>query len=120
MSFQLADTEGRFQFNRDFSGQPLEVGTYQVVAFANQYQQGQTDPFGVAEGEDRDVGDVPLQPFPVQFSNIVPCENLPPEGGRASIALGSRTVWPHVLMERRGAWFRASGSDLLPISLISK
>jgi len=79
---QPADTEGRFQLNRDLSGQPLEVGTYQVLAFANQYQQGQTDPFGVAEGEDRDVGDVPLQPFPVQFSNIVPCENLPPEGGR--------------------------------------
>lgn len=82
VSSQSADAEGRFQFNRDSSGQPLEVGTYQVVAFANQYQQGQTDPFGVAEGEDRDVGDVPLQPFPVQFSNIVPCENLPPEGGR--------------------------------------
>jgi hypothetical protein len=79
---QPADTEGRFQLNRDLSGQPLEVGTYQVVAFANQYQQGQTDPFGVAEGEDRHVGDIPLQPFPVQFSNIVPCENLPPEGGR--------------------------------------
>jgi hypothetical protein len=79
---QPADTEGRFQFNGDFSGQPLEVGTYQVLAFANQYQQGQTDPFGVAEGADRDVGDVPLRPFPVQFSNIVPCENLPPEGGR--------------------------------------
>jgi hypothetical protein len=84
---QPADTEGRFQFNRDFSGQPLEVGTYQVVAFANQYQRGQTDPFGVAEGEDRDVGDVPLQPFPVQLSNIVPCENLPPEGGRCQYSV---------------------------------
>jgi hypothetical protein len=84
---QPADSEGRFQFNRDFSGQPLEVGTYQVLAFANQYQQGQTDPFGVAEGEDRDVGDVPLQPFPVQFSNIVPCENLPPEGGRCQYSV---------------------------------
>jgi hypothetical protein len=79
---QPVDTEGRFQLNRDLSGQPLEVGTYQVVAFANQYQQGQTDPFGVAEDEDRHVGDVPLQPFPVQFSNIVPCENLPLEGER--------------------------------------
>jgi Bacterial pre-peptidase C-terminal domain len=79
---QPADSEGRFRFTRDFSGQPLEVGTYQVVAFANQYQQGQTDPFRVGEGEDRDVGDIPLQPFPVQFSDIVPCENVPSEGGQ--------------------------------------
>jgi hypothetical protein len=30
---QSADGEGRFRFERDFDGQPLPVGTYQVVAF---------------------------------------------------------------------------------------
>ncbi|HSF33647.1 MAG TPA: hypothetical protein VLK82_24675 [Candidatus Tectomicrobia bacterium] len=84
---QPTDAEGRFQFSRDFSGQPLAVGTYQIVAFADQYQQGQTDPFGVAEGEDRDVGDVPLQPFPVQFSDIVSCGDLPSEGGQCQYSV---------------------------------
>jgi hypothetical protein len=79
---QPADTEGRFQFNLDFFGQLL-----QVVAFANQYQQGETDLFEVAEGEDRDVGDIPLQPLPVQFFDIVPCENLPSEGGRCQYSV---------------------------------
>jgi hypothetical protein len=82
---QPADSQGQFQFSLDFSGRPLAVGTYQIVAFANQYQQGQTDPFEVAEGETRDVGDVRLQPFPVQFSNTVPCEDLPSETSVAYI-----------------------------------
>lgn len=82
-----ADSEGRFLFNRDFTGQPLEVGTFQVIAFANEYQPGQTDPLEVAEGEDRDLGDVPLQPFPVRFSEIRPCGDLPPEGGTCSYSV---------------------------------
>ncbi|MBI3798970.1 MAG: hypothetical protein HY268_18640 [Deltaproteobacteria bacterium] len=87
VSSQNADAAGRFQFTQDSSGQPLEVGTYRVLGTAQQYQQGQTDLFEVAEGEDRDVGDVPLQPFPVQFSELVPCENLPPEGGRCQYSM---------------------------------
>jgi 5-hydroxyisourate hydrolase-like protein (transthyretin family) len=87
VSDQSTDNEGRFHFTNDFSGQPLEVGTYQVIAFANEYIQGQTDPFGVAEGEDRDVGDVPLQPFPVRISEIRPCGSLPPEGGTCSYSV---------------------------------
>jgi len=87
VSNQPADTQGRFQFSLDFSGRPLEVGTYQVVAFANQYQQSQTDPFEVGENETRDVGDVALQPFPVHFSNTVPCQDLPPEGGRCEYSV---------------------------------
>jgi hypothetical protein len=88
-----ADSEARFWFNTDSAGQPLEVGTYQVVAFAQQYQQGQTDLFEVGEGEDRDVGDVPLQPFPIQLLEIRPCENLPPQGGicSSSVTIANRT-----------------------------
>lgn len=79
---QPADGEGRFRFEQDFSGQPLEVGTFQVLATADEYQQGQTDPFAVAKGEDHDVGDVRLEPFPVRISTVEPCGNIPPEGGR--------------------------------------
>lgn len=90
---QPATSEGRFLFDRDFSGRPLEVGTYQVVAFANQYQPGQTDLFAVGEGEERDVGDVRLEPFPVQLSNINPCGNIPAEGGtcKYSVTVANRS-----------------------------
>jgi hypothetical protein len=87
MNSPPADSEGRFRFVNDFGGQPLDVGTYQVVAFANEYQQGQTDPLVVADGEDRDVGDIPLQPFPVLISEIQPCGDLPPKGGTCSYSV---------------------------------
>lgn len=80
VSSQSADAEGRFRFERDFEGQPLDVGTYQVIAFANEFEEAQTDPFDVGEGEDFDVGDIPIQPLPLTFSDIQPCENLLPQG----------------------------------------
>ena len=81
VNFQNATSEGRFLFERDFSNQLLPVGTYQVRANANEYQAGETDPFEVGEGEDRDVGDIPLVPPPIVFSDIQPCDALLPQGG---------------------------------------
>lgn len=85
-----ADSAGRYQFSVGFSGQPLEVGTYQVAAFADQYPSGQSEPFAVGEGEDRDVGDLRLQPNPIQFSNVVPCADIPPAGGRCRYSVTVR------------------------------
>ncbi len=79
---QSTDNAGRFEFVQDFAGQPLEVGEYQVQAFAIDYDLGRTDSYNVSEGEALDTGDIPLQPPPVQFSEIRPCGDLPPEGGR--------------------------------------
>lgn len=81
-----ADSAGRYQFSVDSSGQPLEVGTYQIAAFANQYQQGQSDLFDVGEGEDRTV-DIALEPFPLQGSEVRPCGSLPPEGGSCAYSV---------------------------------
>jgi len=81
INYQPADSEGRFRFSSDSSGFPLVGGKYQIVVNANQYQSGRTDPITVREGEDQNVGNVLLEPFPVQFSDVVPCDNLPSEGG---------------------------------------
>ncbi len=78
---QSTDSEGRFLFNTDFLGRPLVVGTYQVAAFADQYQQSQTAPFNVAEGEDKDIGDIPLMPSFLQVLEVMPCNDLSPLGG---------------------------------------
>ncbi|HEX3034568.1 MAG TPA: carboxypeptidase-like regulatory domain-containing protein [Thermodesulfobacteriota bacterium] len=81
VNFQSTDSEGRFLFNSDFAGNPLEVGTYQVVASAEQYQRNQTAPFEVGEGEDKDIGDIPLTPSFLQFVEVQPCSDLTPLGG---------------------------------------
>lgn len=110
VSFQVADSAGRFQFSVDFDRRPLEVGTYQVAAFANEYVAGQTEPFEVDKGEDRDVGDVPLQPFPIQFSEIRPCGDLPPEGGhcRYSVRIANRQTGPF----QGAAWSMVESGDI--------
>jgi hypothetical protein len=80
---QSVDGEGQFQFSTDFNGQLLVTGTYQIIASANEYSEFKTAPVAFEEGEDLDVGDIPLQfVFIVQFSDIQSCGDLPPEGGR--------------------------------------
>jgi hypothetical protein len=124
---QAADSQGRFLFTQRFDGLPLEVGQYQVQAFANQYQFGQSSTLDVAAGNDGDFGDVGLEPNPVQFSDIVPCADLPPEGGRCrySVRVTNRLptklkdgrVWSNVLAFRIGSFvdftfFQAGKHDL--------
>jgi hypothetical protein len=79
---QSAGSDGRFLFTRDAGGQFLAPGTYQIIATANEYEAGQTDQFEVFGGDDRDLGNVALQPFPVRFSDITPCTDVPAQGGK--------------------------------------
>jgi hypothetical protein len=87
---QFADSAGRFRFDPDISGNLLEPGWYQLAIYANQYQYIPTDPFEVAAFQDLDLGDVPLQPYPIQFSNVTPCENLPSTGGTCTYSVRVR------------------------------
>ena len=115
---QSADGEGRFRFDQDFNGQPLPVGIYQVRAVADEFQQAQTDPFEVGEGEDFNVGDIPLQPIPIMFSDIQPCQDLLPQGDtcRYSVRVNNNTNAPLEGI----AWSLVDGSELgsiLPFTL---
>jgi hypothetical protein len=75
-----ADSDGRFSFVTDVQGSPLAVGTYQVSAYASEYRSGRTGLLPVGEAEHLDVGDLPLEPFPLQFGQSHGC-TIPPEGG---------------------------------------
>ncbi len=97
VGFQATDSEGQFQFTLDdFNGNPLEVGTYQVQASANDFESGQTDLFDVGEGEDLNVGDLSLQPPIIKFSEIRSCGDLPSEGGRCrySVRITNTSLTP--------------------------
>jgi hypothetical protein len=107
---QSTDAEGRFRLDRDSDGQPLPVGTYQVSAFANEFERADTDPFEVVEDEDVDLGDILLHPPPISFSDIRPCENLSLEGDtcRYSVQVTNNTD----ARVRGLAWSIVDGSGL--------
>jgi 5-hydroxyisourate hydrolase-like protein (transthyretin family) len=78
---------GRFSFTQDLSGTPLTTGTYLVFGFGEGYQPNSCPPFPVREGENVDIGDISLTPSRVQFSEVTPCGELPPEGGRCKYSV---------------------------------
>jgi hypothetical protein len=73
-------SDGRFRFDDDWDGLPLQPGRYVVSASADQYQYAISEPFTVGEGEEVDVGNIALQPSMVQLSNAQGCV-IPSEGG---------------------------------------
>lgn len=75
----LVDLEGRFAV--DGEGIGAEVGSYRILGFAQQYELSITPRFALGEDEDLDLGDIALDPWPVQLFEIHPCDHLPAEGG---------------------------------------
>ena len=111
---QVADSQAQFRFENDWRGNPLTVGTYQIWASAEQYQQEIPDPFSVSEGVHEDVGDISLTSFPVRFSDVIPCADVPASGGEC---LFSVRVWNGQATKFRGkAWSLVSAS--LPESTV--
>jgi hypothetical protein len=104
---QNTNSEGRFRFSSDFNGFPLTVGRYQVVAFAEQFEQGQTAPFDLGEGVDREIGDLLLTPLPIQFFAVDPCGNIAPAGGTCAYSVRVRNSSSTVFEGR--AWSIVSG-----------
>src|SRR5262249_23733476 len=82
----------RFVLRTDGRGLPLEPGTYKIEASANESPPAETEPFPVGVGQQVDVGDIALGPFPIRISEIRPCGALPPEGGtcRYSVRVTNR------------------------------
>ena len=77
----VPDNEGRFRFETDFAGNHLTTGSYQILAHANQYQSAQTAIFEVGANVYQTVGDIRLTSFPVRFSALQPCADIPASGG---------------------------------------
>jgi hypothetical protein len=110
VSSQNTDDEGRFRFERDFADQPLPLGTYHIRASANDFEENATDPFNVAEGEDFEVGEIPLGPPAISFLDIQPCADLLPQGDtcRYSVTVRNNT---NAAIEGR-AWSPVDGFGL--------
>lgn len=110
IAWQSADSEGRVSFFRDWFDGPLRVGTYRVMAYADEYDPAGSEPFAVGAGEDFDLGSLFLDPPPISLSGIEACEPLPSEGGacRYEVRINNNTPDPvHGLV-----WSLVSGFGL--------
>ncbi|HEX7036460.1 MAG TPA: carboxypeptidase-like regulatory domain-containing protein [Pseudomonadales bacterium] len=88
---EVPDAQGRFTFNGAVLD--LRVGQYLVAASAEGYQNGEqrvSDAFQVGAGEAFELGDLALQPNPLQITSIESCSPLPEEGGVCRFALEFR------------------------------
>lgn len=104
---QVPDHEGRFRFETDTLGNRLPVGTYQVIAFADQYHPAQTEIFEVGEGANYNVRTMRMYSFPVRFSDVLPCPDLPASGGECAYSV---RIWNGLGGRLEGdAWSLASG-----------
>jgi hypothetical protein len=90
---QNADAAGMFRFELDFRGRPIEVGSFQLIATADEFQQ-RTLLFSVDANQNLQVGNVALIPPPILFSNIRPCTAILPQGGTCqySVAIRNNTT----------------------------
>lgn len=91
-----ADSDGRVSFVSDSNGDPLRVGTYQVMAYASDFEMSSSDPFFVDQDEHFDLGQLFLNPPPISVSDIAPCETLPSSGGtcRYRVQINNNTSEP--------------------------
>ncbi|PLX54586.1 MAG: hypothetical protein C0629_16920 [Chromatiales bacterium] len=81
VAFIPVEADGTFRIATDNDGNPLEAGSYLIAARADGFEPAEAGPFAVGAAEDFDVGDIDLSPPPVVFANVVPCADLPADGG---------------------------------------
>ncbi|HET6594346.1 MAG TPA: hypothetical protein VFG81_01905 [Anaerolineales bacterium] len=114
VNWQLTDSDGRFRFEMDNAGNRITAGTYLIVAYADQYQYNQTQLLEVGKDEEQNVGNVRIRSYPLRFSDLAPCPDLPASGGECEYSvkiwngLGSRL--------ESDAWSIAA--SVLPDSLV--
>jgi hypothetical protein len=79
---------GEFFIDGNDDGRPIAPGDFELFARADQFELTRLL-FRVEAGQNLDLGDVALTPFPLTFTNVRPCMDLPPEGGtcRYSVTL---------------------------------
>jgi 5-hydroxyisourate hydrolase-like protein (transthyretin family) len=103
----VPDSLGRFRFDVDYYGNPIPVGTFQIRAYADQYQEFQGDPFTVGQAEHKNVGNIRLTSFPIRFSEIRVCSEIPAAGGDCVYSVKITNGLPTKL--EGSAWSLVSG-----------
>jgi hypothetical protein len=80
------DSQGNYRFDGG-PDLPLFPGTYKIRASAEQYLQGESESFFVADGEDHDAGTLGLKSFPVRVDLSQSCGQIPSRGGNCQFTM---------------------------------
>jgi hypothetical protein len=91
----------------DYYGNPIPVGTFQIRAYADQYQEFQGDPFAVGQAEHKNVRNIRLTSFPLRYSEIQACSEIPAAGGDCVYSVKITNGQPKNL--EGAAWSLVSG-----------
>lgn len=78
---EVTDAEGRFRFELDSEGQPIQAGNFQLLLLAEGYVPTAFLTFPVGENENRDFGDIELTSQELLITNHTECD-IPFGGGR--------------------------------------
>lgn len=81
VTMQYLNSDGRFRIHTDTDGRPLTAGHYLLFANADGYDQVPSGIFEVAADETQDVGTLRLHSFPIRFSDVVFCPDVPSQDG---------------------------------------
>jgi hypothetical protein len=89
----FVDANGAFRIERDPSDRRIDVGDFQLVATADEFQPASRR-FSVAQGQNLDLGNVALSPVPLSIANLRPCTDIAPMGGvcRYSVTLTNNSA----------------------------
>lgn len=86
VAWKWIEPDGSFRFDATDAWQPLVAGSYAISYQAEQYIDGQSDMFTVAEGEDYSI-DLHIQPYPIRLLNGASCTTIPAGGGTCKYSL---------------------------------
>lgn len=102
------DAEGRFVFESS-TWDHIPPGTYQIRAYADQYESVTGPRFTVNDGERRDTGDLGLKSFPVRIYLDQPCNSIPSRGGQCQFTVRLVNGMPGRLQGETWSVVSASG-----------
>jgi hypothetical protein len=103
------DAQGYFKFESN-NVSPLRPGTYYVQVNADQYQNGQSARFDVADQQHADIGNVGLESFPVRVNLTQSCGGaVPTTGGTCNFTVKISNGMPTRLHGESWSTIRANG-----------
>jgi hypothetical protein len=90
VSMQSVGPDGRFRFETDGDGRPLPAGNYVVSAGAEGYDGASSAIFAVGADETRTLNTLRLRSWPIRFSDVKTCPDIPGQGGEC---VYSMRIW---------------------------
>jgi hypothetical protein len=84
--YQQAGADGTFRFEGT-TYYPLQPGTYQLYAYADQYQVTYSETFAVEDDQHFSFGDFRVKSMPARVNLVQSCGSVPAEGGTCSFSM---------------------------------